>query len=234
MSPTYSAEFGRTAGAQINVITRSGTNALHGDAYEFLRDDALDAKNFFDPPDLKPPFRRHQFGLDAGGRILRDRTFFFAGYEGIREQRVATFTARVPPSEMLGGNFSSLLPQAVIRDPRTGQPFPGNIIPPRSLDPIGSALAQAYPPPNSPDPLRNYLSLPRNRHNDDSMIAQIDHQLTKNNRFLVRYNLQNLNVLEPVNLFVRTTNIPGFGRRQLATRFQTFGVGDTHTSRPRS
>lgn len=232
MSPTYSAEFGRTAGAQINVITRSGTNAFHGDAYEFLRDDALDAKNFFDPPDVKPPFRRHQFGLDVGGPILRDRTFFFAGYEGIREQRVATFTARVPPPEMLGGDFSNLLPQTVIRDPRTGQPFPGNIIPSRGLDPIGAALAQAYPPPNSADPLRNYLSLPLNRHNDDSMIARLDHQLTKNNRFLIRYNLQNLNVLEPVNLFVRTTNIPGFGRRQPATRFQTFGVGDTHTFTP--
>lgn len=228
-SPTYATEFGRTAGAQVNVITRSGSNALHGDVYEFFRDDALDARNFFDPPGEIPEFRRHQFGVDAGGRIIRDRTFFFFGYEGLRERRAGTLTARVPTPEMAAGNFSSLLPGVVIRDPATGLPFAGNVIPSNRLDPIGAVLASAYPAPNAADPQRNYIANPLNTLNDDSLILRIDQNVTQNNRFLVRYNFQNIDALEPVNLFVRTTNIPGFGRRQPATRFQTFGVADTHT-----
>lgn len=230
MSPTYSAEFGRTAGAQINVITRSGSNSFHGDVYEFLRDDALDARNFFDPAGKIPEFRRNQFGGDVGGRIRQDKTFFFLGYEAIRERRVGTLTAKVPSPEMIGGNFSSLA--GAIRDPRTKEAFPGNIIPPSRLDSIGVALAKAYPAPNSSDPQRNYISNPLNTLKDDSVTARLDHELSQSNRLLMRYNFQNIDALEPVNLFVRTTNVPGFGRRQPATRFQTFGLSDTHTFTP--
>ncbi len=226
MSPTYSAEFGRTAGAQINVITRSGTNDFHGDAYAFHRNSALDAKNVFDPPGEIPLFRRNQFGMDLGGRIIPNRTWFFAGYEGLRLRQAGTFTGRVPTPAMLAGNFSAS--GTTIRDPLTGLPFPGNVIPASRLDAIGSRLAAAYPAPNASG-VRNFISNPINTLNDDTVIARVDQQLTENNRILGRFNFQNIHELQPVNLFSRTTIIPGYGREQGATRFVTLGVSDTHT-----
>ncbi len=227
MSPTYSAEFGRTAGAQINVITRSGANVLRGDVYEFYRNSAMDAKNVFDPPGEIPLFRRNQYGVDVGGPVIRDRTFFFVGFEGLRARQGATFTGRVPLSEMIGGDFSRL--GAVVRDPMTNEPFPGNVIPASRIDPIGAALAAAYPAPNASDPSRNYVSRPINTLNDDTVIARIDQQISDSNRVLARFNFQNIHELQPVNLFSRTTIIPGFGREQGATRFVTVGISDTHT-----
>ncbi len=227
MSPTYSAEFGRTAGAQINVITRSGANSFHGDTYAFYRNSAMDAKNVFDPPGEIPLFRRNQYGIDAGGRILRDRTFFFVGYESLRARQGATYTGRVPLSEMLNGDFSRL--GATIRDPLTGEPFAGNIIPPSRLNAIGASLASAYPAPNAADPARNFASRPINTLDDDTLIARIDQQMSSKNRLMGRFNFQNIHELQPVNTFSRTTIIPGYGREQEATRFLTGGVTDTHT-----
>jgi hypothetical protein len=225
MSPTYSSEFGRTAGAQINVITRSGTNQFHGDLYEFHRNSALDAKNVFDPAGDTPLFRRNQYGVDGGGRII-EKTWFFAAYEGLRLQQAGTFTGRVPTPEMVAGNFAGS--GITIRDPRTGLPFEGNVIPASRLDPIGKQLAAAYPPPNAAG-LRNFISNPVNTLDDDTLIARVDRQISQNNRLLSRFNFQNIHELQPVNLFGRTTIIPGYGREQGATRFVTAGFSDTHT-----
>src|SRR5262245_50464315 len=85
---TPSAEFGRTSGAVVNIVTRSGSNDRHGSGFELFRDDALDARNYFRPPSLEtPPLRRHQFGGGVGGPIVRNRTFFFAAYEGVRQDQ---------------------------------------------------------------------------------------------------------------------------------------------------
>ena len=227
MSPTYSAEFGRTAGAQINVITRSGGNKMHGDIYESFRDSALDAKNVFDPPGEIPLFRRNQYGLDGGGKIIRDRTFFFVGYEGLRSRQAGTFTAKVPLPQMINGDFSSL--STPILNPLTGVAFSGNVIPPGQLSRVGQGLARAYPAPNAADPNRNFVSNPIDALDDDTLIARVDQQLTHQNRLLVRYNFENIHELQPVNLFSRTTAVPGFGREQGATRFITAGISDTHT-----
>src|SRR5436853_1363638 len=86
LTSNYSAEYGKTSGGVVNAITRSGTNAFHGSAYEFLRNSKLDARNFFDTGKI-PPFQRNQFGGAIGGPILKDRTFFFADYEGIRQSK---------------------------------------------------------------------------------------------------------------------------------------------------
>jgi outer membrane receptor protein involved in Fe transport len=229
-SPNYSAEFGRTAGAQINVVTRSGGNNFHGDVYDFLRNSALDAKNFFDSPGKIPRFQRNEFGVDGGGPILKNRLFFFVGYEGIRQNQAQTFATSVPTPDEVKGNFSALLPNTVITDPATGQPFTDNTI--TSLDPIGAALAKYYPPPNNPGSQLNFISHPLSVHNDDSAIARIDYNGFKRDRILGRYNIQNVRDLDPVNPFAKTTDIPGFGLRQPATRFQDFGVSDTHTFSP--
>src|SRR4029079_16555725 len=94
-SNAYGAEFGRTYGGQINVLTKSGTNTPRGSAYEFHRNDALDARNYFDV-NGKPDFRRNQFGGSLGGPIRQDRLFYFAGYEGLRERLGKTITSFVP------------------------------------------------------------------------------------------------------------------------------------------
>src|SRR6202030_2794275 len=95
LTSNYSAEYGKTSGGVINAISRSGTNAFRGTAYEFLRNSALDARNFFDGPEI-PPFKRNQFGASAGGPIRKDRTFIFGDYEGIRQVKGVTAVSTVP------------------------------------------------------------------------------------------------------------------------------------------
>lgn len=98
----YGAEFGRNSGGQVNVITKSGTNDFRGSAYEYLRNDAFDARNFFDP-ERKPDFTRNQFGFTVGGPIRKDRTFFFAGYEGLRDRLGRTVSTVVPDLDARNG-----------------------------------------------------------------------------------------------------------------------------------
>ena len=102
LTTNYGAEYGRTSGAIINAITKSGTNAFHGDAYWFLRDEGLDARNFFDPPGI-PPFHRNNFGVSAGAPIKKDKTFIFGDYEGIRQDLSNTFRDTVPSQNARNG-----------------------------------------------------------------------------------------------------------------------------------
>jgi hypothetical protein len=121
-STNYPAEYGRTAGAVINAITRSGTNEFHGTAYWFLRDDKLDARNFFDPPQIAP-FHRNQFGAAGGGPIKKGKTFLFVNYEGIRQDLGLTFHNTVPSAAARAGNLcsvpsgSSCTPSTITVDP---------------------------------------------------------------------------------------------------------------------
>ncbi|PYV08819.1 MAG: TonB-dependent receptor, partial [Acidobacteria bacterium] len=145
----YSAEFGAGGGAVINVVTKSGTNEFQGAAWEFLRNDVLDARNFFlTPTTPKAPLRRNQFGVAAGGPILRDRTFFFGNYDGTRIRRGLFRSAVVPTAEQRAGDLSSL--GKTLTDPRTGQPFPGGVIPSSRVDRISAGLVQFYPLANNP------------------------------------------------------------------------------------
>jgi Carboxypeptidase regulatory-like domain len=102
----FSAQYGRSSGGVINAVTRAGTNAFHGDVYEFLRNDALDARNFFDGPKI-PPFRRNQFGASAGGPIRKDRTFFYGDYEGLRQTLGLTTLDIVPNANARVGILST-------------------------------------------------------------------------------------------------------------------------------
>src|SRR5438093_1296287 len=110
LTNSYSAEFGRSAGGVINAVTRSGTNDVHGSAFEFHRNSALDARNFFDPVGTKPRFTRHQFGAVAGGPVRRDRTFFFGVYEALIERLGITGVTAVPDDNARGG----ILPTAPV------------------------------------------------------------------------------------------------------------------------
>src|SRR5438093_3400505 len=147
---SFSTEYGQGQ-AVVSIITKSGTNALAGSAYEFLRNDTLNSKNYFDT--TKPPYRRNQYGATAGGPIVRNKFFVFGGYEGLRTNQGRTFFANVPSPALLSGDFSSL--STPIVDPLTRLAFPGNIIPSNRVSKFASNLAPTVPLPNSPGP-NNY------------------------------------------------------------------------------
>src|SRR6266851_3328900 len=104
LTSNYSAEYGKTSGGVVNAITRSGTNQIHGSVYEFFRNSKLDAKNYFDVGNI-PPFKRNQFGGTIGGPIVKDHTFFFADFEGIRQSKGITTVATVPSAAARGGTL---------------------------------------------------------------------------------------------------------------------------------
>src|SRR5262245_3909206 len=126
---TYGAQYGRFAGAQVDAVTKSGTNDYHGNLYYFHRNDNLDARNAFDPWPLekKPEFKRHQYGATIGGPIQKNKTFFCAGYQGQRQYKLNTKTGTLPLSDYWDGDFSRS--GRTITDPVTKLPFPGNRIP---------------------------------------------------------------------------------------------------------
>jgi Carboxypeptidase regulatory-like domain len=132
LAGTYDATFGRNAGAQINVVLKSGSNRFHGTAYEFFRNQVLDARNFFAPSGVEDPqYQRNQFGFSLGGPIIRNRTFFFADYEGTRLREGITRVTNVPTLAERRGDFS----QSLFARP----PFPGGIIPDFLIDPLPGA-----------------------------------------------------------------------------------------------
>ncbi|HST22583.1 MAG TPA: carboxypeptidase regulatory-like domain-containing protein, partial [Blastocatellia bacterium] len=174
LTSNYDASFGRNAGAQVNVVLKSGSNAYHGTAYEFFRNAVLDARNFFAPADQKDPrYQRNQFGFSFGGPIIKNKTFFFADYEGTRIREGITRVTNVPTLAERNGDFSqSLFAPPVI--PGLGFPFPGNRLPAEAINPIGRAIANLYPLPNRNVPFGNFVSSPILRDRNDHFDARID------------------------------------------------------------
>ncbi len=189
----YSAEFGGGGGAVINVVTKSGTNQFHGTVFEFLRNDVLDARNFFAAS--KAPLRRNQFGGSVGGPVLRDKTFFFANFDGTRERRGLTRTAFVPTDALKAGDLSGLGKQ--LTDPLSGSPFPGARIPQSRIDPISQKILAFYPSPNIASSLRNYTANPSASHDINSGLIRIDHQWNAKNQIMGRYAIENIDDLTP-------------------------------------
>ncbi len=145
LTGVYSAEYGRSSGAQVVVVTKSGSNAFHGSLFEFVRNQDTDAKNFFTVSSVTPTFKRNNFGGTAGGPIQKNKTFFFYSYEGLRLRQQVAAVGTVPTPAMLTGDFSSLLALAspiTLKNPLTGQVLPGNLIPQQLISPAGLALAQ--------------------------------------------------------------------------------------------
>lgn len=180
-SATYPAEYGFGV-TQINVTTKSGTNQLHGSAFEYFRNERLDAKNFFDSKtEPIPPFTRNQYGGTVGGPILRNRLFFFANYEGLREDKALTSLASVPLAGLRAGDFAGRRP---IYDPATrvrqadgtitAQQFPGNRIPGDRIDPKSLLALGYWPQPNLPGTARNFLSNESRVVDGDQWLGRVD------------------------------------------------------------
>ncbi len=182
----YRAELGRSGGGYVQMTTKSGTNQPHGSLYEFLRNDRLDARNFF--ASSKPVLRYNQFGGSLGGPVRKDRTFFFANYEGLLIRRQQTILANVPTPAEAGGDFSSVA--TVVRDPLTGTPFAGNLIPATRLDPVGAAITSLYPQPNvsgARSRNNNFRANQPIRTTTQVAVARLDHNFSLNDRIYGRF-----------------------------------------------
>lgn len=182
-SSNYAAEYGRSSGGFITMTTKSGTNAFHGALYEFVRNDAFDARNFF--ATSKAPRRYNVFGGTVGGPIQKDRTHFFFGYEAALRRDGITRVFTVPQPQEVRGDFSGR--SGVLIDPATRQPFTGNIIPASRLDPVGSALAELYPAPNRAGSANNFAANTVDKIEQHNIVARIDHQFSVNDRVFFRY-----------------------------------------------
>jgi hypothetical protein len=228
VTSSYDAAFGRNAAGQVNVLTRSGANALSGSIYEFFRNQALSAANHFAPQgEPEPDYDRHQFGAAVGGPIAKDRTFFFVDYERTRRREGITRVTNVPTAQERAGNFSqSVFPRPV--DPFSGQPLPGGQLPPFFINPVGSAIANLYPLPNRTTPFANYVSSPVQRDDIHQFDGRIDHKLTDAMRLTARSSLSDRGLIEP---FAGTgfATIPGFGNA-VARRGHNLAVSATQAS----
>jgi hypothetical protein len=251
---SYSPEFGQQAGAQINLVTRSGSNQYHGSAYEFLRNSSLDAKNLFDrpAPSKIPPFRQNQFGGTFGGPVKKDKLFFFGSYEGFRQVKAQTATAVVPNSALRQGNFSGRLTSTgqltPIFDPLTTRlnpafnssqpasptnpqylrdPFAGNIIPTSRLDPIAQGILKYVDAPNLATlsmGLGTFLNNLPQNQSNDQFGVRVDYSLSSRDQIFGRYSKSDEAIFTPGGLSSQGT------RREPHPQIVT--VGNTHFFNP--
>jgi len=231
LTNAYSAEYSRATGAVIIVNLKSGTNELHGTAYEFLRNQKLDAKNFFDlPTEPRPPFKRNQYGFSLGGPVKKNQTFFFGDYEWMKIRESRTVNNTIPTTAMVRGDFSELLPGTRVYDPATydagtrqRQVFPGNVIPSSRFDRVGARLASLYPAPNKEGLTRNFLYNPADATNRDRWDIKLDHSLNSANSLFGRYSYQK--DYEPGSPDLPGPAYGGSNARDITTTGHNFMVG---------
>jgi hypothetical protein len=234
-SSTYSSEVGGAPGGQVNLSTKSGTNALHGTLWEFNRNDAFTALNGFQPrfPGAKPPrLNRNQYGANIGGPIVipklyhgKDKTFFFFNWESGR-QIAGSFggTALVPPTPLRSGDFSGVA--APVIDPLTGLQFPGNAIPASRIAPYARKFLDGFvPTPNTNEPGINYRG-PRASApiNQDQYVSRIDHTLSSHDTLSGSY-IYNTQADDSTPTFV-------FDTRGNRARAQNVSLSELHVFAP--
>jgi hypothetical protein len=199
---SYGAEYGRSNGSTINAVTKSGTNQLHGTAYEFLRNDVLNSRTFFAP--TTTPSRQNQFGASAGYYVPLPhgkRLYLFGNYEGLRVRTAGVSSSAFVPTE---NQRNGIFPYS-ITDPTTGQPFPNNTIPTARLNPVSLAILAKVPLANMPNGTLLSFSTAPDDLNEEFIRA--DYDLTSKNRLTVTvFNWKNDNTLS----MSRSTNVPGW------------------------
>ena len=220
---TYDAEYGRSAGAQLNMVLKSGTRARHGSLYEFFRHSALDAANPLATADAaKPLSQRHQFGGTLGGPLRLPQSFYFVSAEGIDGREADTRQAHVPSAAERAGDFSASA--VAVRDPLTGLPFPGGVIPSSRFSAAGAAAARLYPAPNRAESQANLVSAPLSDRAAGQFTIKTDHSVWHGSPLTLRYSFSRDSRDAPFP--VRARNLPGFGISVL-DQGQNFGAGLT-------
>lgn len=223
----YSAEFGRAGGAIVNVVTKSGTNRFRGTVYEFLRNNVLDARNFFS--EETPLLIRNQFGATLGGPMVKDRSFFFASYEGFRLRQGVTKSASVPTPLERKGDFSQSLVKPF--DFVSGRPFPNGVIPDDRINAVARRLLSFYPLPNRG--INQFASTQTLTSNRDQFTIRIDHSLSKKQNLTGRYYFEDGFTVRPFQstIFGVDVGVPGFPHRD-DFRIQHLVLSDTITFSP--
>jgi carboxypeptidase family protein len=257
LTNTFDAEYGRNSGAVVNVVTKSGTNAFHGNVYEFFRNKVLNARNFFETD--KADFKQNQFGGTFGGPIKKDRTFFFTSYEGRRVRRgIPSDAVTVPDDLERAGDFSSgsafggSINDDFVAQTLNGRPgctaaiggpiplpsvvgavsyasiFAGNVIPAACMDPVAlNLLTQFVPTPNRPD--GTFQASPVSRERTDQFTVKLDHRLNDKQNISVYYYFTDSNKFDPFSRFqAGGANVPGFGALT-QERFQQWNVSHNWT-----
>ncbi|MBL8290184.1 MAG: TonB-dependent receptor [Bryobacterales bacterium] len=204
-----SAEFGFAGNGQINLVTKSGTNAYHGTAYWFLRNRQLDARNFFEPAGPPAAFKRNQFGGTIGGPIRRNRTFFFFDYEGLRIRQSAQIRSLIPTREMRSGDLSSLRPifDILTYSAATNSvtQFPGNRIPSQRISKVAAGLNEFYPNPNISEGNINHVNVTPSKTDGDTYGVRVDHQFSPRHLVYGRYGINGSSAFSPGTLPVLGT-----------------------------
>jgi hypothetical protein len=230
------AEFGSALGSTTNIITRSGTNQVHGTLWEFLRNDVLDANNYF--AQTKEPLKQNQFGATMGGPIKKDKTFFFGFYEGFRNRQGETELTTVPSLKQRSGDFSELCPEGFtagfcnnpahqLFNAFANAPYPNNQLPQNQINSISQNLLSFFPLPNAGT---NLFSTTQTLRNDsDQFGIKVDHYLTQHDMLNFRYMFYQLSQIDPLS--PGGASVPGFpvGEDQ---RAQNFVAQETHTFSP--
>jgi len=205
LTSNFDAEFGRLSGAVINVVTKSGTNQFHGALFEFLRNNHLNARSFFQPS--VTPLHQNQFGASAGGPVIHNKTFFFASYQGLRIRTASFVNSGITPTEaQRRGDLSALPANQRPVDPATGMAFPGGVIPGPLLDPVAQNILKLVPLPNTP--AGYFQASSSSLSNDDEGLIKIDHQVTRAHKISGSLFLIRSSVFDP---FASSTQISNYG-----------------------
>ena len=228
---SYAPEAGRTAGGVVSIITRSGTNGIHGTAYEFFRNDALDARNVLQTTGRKPELRQNQFGASIGGPIIKDRTFFFGDYEGFRLVTGLTYLNTVP-DQAAYNDINSLnggTPAALIAA--------GNGTAGMAVDPVALNYLKLFPAPNLPGEINNFVLSPNETQSSNTFDVRVDHKFNPSNLFFARFDYNKVTTFTPPELgTVNGLQIAGseYNFSGPATDFANqWGLGFTHIFTPK-
>lgn len=235
----YSAEYGHSAGGVVSAVIKSGGNQFHGDAFEFLRNDALDANDFFANRSglTRPPLRRNQFGGTFGGPIFRNHSFFFISYQGTRQASSNSGVTTVPTQlqyqaiqkdQPVGfGSTNVFNPFNVVGGAR--QQFQQNTINPNNFDPVGLKIAQLYPAPNLAGVVNNYGYNQAVTDNADEIDARIDEQMGSHDSAFVSYS-RGITTLNTAPIFAPPGNGGGFGSSPVRQPIRAWSttIAETH------
>ncbi|MFB3905204.1 MAG: carboxypeptidase regulatory-like domain-containing protein [Acidobacteriota bacterium] len=222
LTNSFSAEYGRNSGSIFNVVSKSGTNEIHGSLWEFTRNDKLNARNFFAGSE-KPKLIQNQFGATLGGPIKKDKLFLFGSYEGLRIRPGALSASVFPLTAAERGGDLSATTTKPIKDPETGQPFPGKQIPAARIDPVALKLLDFVPLPNRPD--GQLVTTAAEPKDNDNFLVRADLNLgghTIDSRY-------NYNLAQDEGW---RGDVPSYMPVSRQAKSQNFTVGETFAIRP--
>jgi hypothetical protein len=226
---SFPAEFGRSAGGVVNLTLKSGTNQLHGTAYDFVRNEKLDARNYFNNS-KQPPYKRNDFGFSLGGPVIKDKAFFFFAWENLVLRETSTDVNTIPTAAMRQGDFSALSvpiydPQTYNSATNTRTPFSGNLIPSNRFDPVAKQLINLYPVPQNTNLSSNYTYLSPNDQNLGRINTKGDYQLSQKDQLSVLFNREES--FQPP--MAASLPAPAFGGDDREIYIITYGSGLTWT-----